>query len=86
MGGLHRDIDAADIRESVGLLRRYLDEEQIAPVICALEALEKRPEDPVLLGALSQAMDTIGAMQGAVLTYAPYLLVILSDDPFGDAD
>jgi len=35
---------------------------------------------------LSEAFYGLGVMQGAVLTYAPYLAIILSDSSFDDID
>ena len=34
------------------------------------------------LDRLAQAFDDLGPRQGAVLTYAPYVGLLLSDDPF----
>ena len=74
----------ASVDASVQLLRRYLDEPEIAPLISVLEAIVKDPKDDTLLARLSEVFGGLGILQGAVLTYAPYIAIVLSDDPFGD--
>ncbi len=65
------------------MLRQHVDSDEIAPLIEALEALKSEPDDASNFERLVTAFDEIGTRQGAVLTYAPYVTILLSDDPFG---
>ena len=80
---IRRELDSARIAEAVQMLKLHLDEEEIKPMISALEALEQDPKDEKLLSQAVNAFDGLGPRQGAVLTYAPYVSIVLSDDPFG---
>jgi hypothetical protein len=52
-------------------------------VLAALRALRTEPENESFFAQLVKAFDDLGPRQGAVLTYAPYIGILLSDDPFG---
>ena len=78
-----RPIRDADIESSVMMLRQHVDGEEIEPLIAALEALRAEPENESNFTRLVEAFDNLGPQQGAVLTYAPYVGILLSDDPFG---
>ena len=65
------------------MLEQHLDAEEIKPVLSALEALKAEPENESSYSQLVKAFDDLGPQQGAVLTYAPYVGILLSDDPFG---
>ncbi len=65
------------------MLNQHLDAEEIKPLLAALEALREDPQNETRFDQLIKAFDDIGPRQGAVLTYAPYISVLLSDDPFG---
>ena len=79
-----RDIDAIEIEDSVALLKEYVKEDSIDPLISALEALQQDTSNETLLVALADTFNALGIVQGAVLTYAPYLSVILSNELFDD--
>jgi hypothetical protein len=64
------------------MLQQYLDAEQIRALLDALRALKAEPESESHFAQLVNAFDELGPQQGAVLTYAPYINVLLSDDPF----
>lgn len=66
------------------MLEQYVDSEALAPLIGILRELAERPGDDALLARLSEVVDDLGVLQGAVLTYAPAIAGLLSDDPFGD--
>lgn len=70
------------IETSLQMLRTYLDSPELLPLFDALEALQQTPDDPARLVRLKSTFGGLGILQGAVLTYAPYLVEILSDDSF----
>ena len=57
----------------------------LRPLIAALEALRAAPKNEANLNKVASIFSEMGAnqVQGAVLTYAPYIAFLLSDDPFG---
>jgi hypothetical protein len=86
MTGDRREIDRASIEESLAMLEQYLAAEDIGAVVAVLGEMLERPEDGTLLTRLSATVDDLGILQGAVLTYAPAIAGLLSDDPFSDGD
>ena len=80
-----QNIDSVRIGESIDLLKQFVDDSSIEPLIAALEALKKDPDNVSLLDAMTKSFSALGIVQGAVLTYAPYVGIILSDDIFGDS-
>lgn len=79
-----RPITAADIDIAVRMLKTHVDNPEIAPLILALETLRTKPLDDAYQSAVIDAFNKLTISQGAALTYAPYLNVFMSDDPFGD--
>lgn len=77
-------INASSIEQSISMLEQYLDAEQLAPLLSVLRELAKNPDDGALVARLSEVVDNLGMLQGAVLTYAPIIAGFLSDDPFSD--
>ncbi len=75
-------IDAAKIGDAIEMLAAQLDLEDIKPFISTLEALKEEPNNQDLLVQLLHAFNDLGSRQGPVLAYAPYVNVLLSDDPF----
>ena len=78
-----KPINVANIDTAIQMLERYLDAEEIKAVLIALESLRAEPENESYFGQLVKAFDDLGPRQGAVLTYAPYVSMLLSDDPPG---
>jgi hypothetical protein len=76
-----RPVDRERVDDAIRLLRQYLEAEAIESLLGALEALKTDPENQASFARLILAFDELGPRQGAVLTYAPYLGVLLSDDP-----
>jgi hypothetical protein len=72
-----------NIDNAIQMLERYLDADTIKPFLAALETLKAEPENESYFRQLVTAFDDLGPRQGAVLTYAPYVGILLSDDPFG---
>jgi hypothetical protein len=79
-------IDAAGIASSIKQLQERFDKDDVAPLVAVLKAMKRNPQDSAFKNQLSAAFDGLGIMQGAVLTYAPYLAVILSDSSFDKFD
>lgn len=77
-------INPLRVTESIELVRKFVGEDGLEGLIAALEALAAAPQEDERLMALMSAFDEIGAAQGVVLTYAPYIGVILSDQMFAD--
>lgn len=77
-----KPVSVASIDTSIRMLRQHLDGDEIIPLLAALEALRSEPENDACFDQLVNAFEQLGSSQGAVLTYAPYVSVLLSDDPF----
>lgn len=76
-----RDLDPEKIDEAIQMLNKYLDPEDTGPLVAALEALKVDPQNEALLARTVVAFNEVGSKQGAVLTYAPYVGIVLSDGP-----
>ncbi|MDW3095482.1 MAG: hypothetical protein R8G33_07415 [Gammaproteobacteria bacterium] len=79
-----KKIDVESIKHSIKMLQTYVHNNDIQPFISALESLQQTPEDHSKLVEVATIFDQLEISQGAVLTYAPYIILMLSDDPFGD--
>ncbi len=80
-----KPLNVESIETSIGMLEQYLereDIEQIEPLLAALRALAAQPDSESLFAELAAAFEAVGSRQGAVITYAPYVGILLSDDPF----
>jgi hypothetical protein len=76
-------LDPARIEESVQMLKTYLNSEDVAPFLAALEKLGSEPNNEALQIEVLHAFQDLGPTQGAVLTYAPYVGILMSDGPAG---
>ena len=72
------------IENSITMLETYVNNEEIQPLITALKSLKQAPQDRSKLVEVATVFNQLGSSQGAVLTYAPYISIMLSDDPFGN--
>ena len=86
MNNLPEEIHVERIAESIRSLKQYLTEEDLAHLISVLEAIKQSPQDDALLDKLSDVFADLGILQGAVLTYAPYIADLVSNNPFDDPD
>lgn len=77
-------INPEGVANSIRLLKTYLDEIEIDPLIIALEGLKENPDSAQHLANVNTAFNNLGISQGAVLTYAPYMIILVSNDPFSD--
>ncbi len=81
--GKDKRINVEGLENAIHMLEMYVDNEEIKPLIAALESLKQAPKDHSKLVRVATVFNELGSSQGAVLTYAPYVSIILSDDPFG---
>jgi len=77
-------VKVADIDIALNMLKRYLDTQEISALLSALETLKIEPQNEAYQIEVINVFNDLGILQGAVLTYAPYLNIFVSDDPFGD--
>jgi hypothetical protein len=66
------------VAEDITMLKTYLDEDDIRPLLDSLEVLMAEPANEAAFQKMMDVYNAMGVKQGAVLTYAPYLKVILS--------
>ena len=71
-------VNAERLDEDITMLKTYLDEEDIKPLLDSLEALKAEPQNDAAYQQMLVAFNDLGITQGAVLTYASYLKVLLS--------
>ena len=77
-----KPVSVANIEIAIQMLKQHLDAKEIEALLIALEALKNDPKNELCFDQLVKAFDNLGPRQGAVLTYAPYVSTLLSDDPF----
>lgn len=79
-----QSIDIADIDIALKMLNTYMNAEDIQPLLSSLEKLKTEPQNEAFQAQVTDAFHNLDNQQGAVLTYAPYLNIFVSDDPFDD--
>ena len=76
------NVDARKIAASIEGLKEFVKDDSIEPLISLLEALKEDPNNEALLLQLSDTFKALGIIQGAVMTYAPYISLLLTYDLF----
>ena len=79
-----RVVDIEQIDISIQMLEKYVQDDSIKPIISILNELKKNSDDESLLKKLAETLKNLGIIQGAVLTYAPYVGILVSNDLFDD--
>lgn len=79
-----QSIKIADVDLAIEMLQKFMVTEDIRPLLSALETLKTEPGNEVYQQEVINVFNGLGVLQGAALTYAPYLNIFVSDDPFGD--
>lgn len=69
------------IESSIRMLEQHLERDNIEELLAALQSLMADPDNEQHLLQLVNAFNDLGPQQGAVLTYAPYVGILLSDNP-----
>ena len=62
---------------NITMLKTYLDEEGINPLLIALEGLNQEPKSEAAMQKVMNAFNELVIIKGAVLNYATYLKVLL---------
>ena len=74
-----KPVNVSRLEDDLEMLKRYLNEDDIRPLLDALETLKTEPANEAAYYAVVDSFNTLGINQGAVLTYAHYLKVLLSE-------
>ena len=82
MTKINKNVEISKIDASLEALKLYVKDASIDPLISVLEELKQDPNNESLLLQLTDTFNALGIIQGAVLTYAPYVSLLLSDDLF----
>jgi hypothetical protein len=80
---LKTNINVERVDGDIQMLRQYVNEPEVEPLITALEALKTDPQSEAKQERVVEVFNGLGLWQGSVLTYAPYVGILLSDDVFG---
>ena len=78
-----KNVSIEGLESAIEMLETYVSDEEVKPLIAALLSLKKEPQNHSKLVDVANTFNDLGPSQGAVLTYAPYISIMLSDDPFG---
>ena len=73
-----RPVRIEALEESIDMLSQYLDGEETAPLLAVLKELKADPENTAHRSRLAEEFEALGPGQGAVLTYAPYIGILLT--------
>ncbi|MGD2116824.1 MAG: hypothetical protein PVG66_00550 [Chromatiales bacterium] len=77
-----KPVRVGDVEDSIRMLSEYIGTDEIRPLLAALEGLQADPQSDAQLSRVASEFEALGPNQGAVLTYAPYIGILLADDPF----
>jgi len=84
VAGKKKQLRPEDIERAIGMLQEHLDGQEIGQFVAALEKLHSDPMNDGYLAGVVDEFKALGPLQGAVLSYAPYVIAVLSDDPYED--
>ena len=79
-----KEIKAEDIDIAIRMMTTHINVDEIKDLLSALETLKNEPANQGYHDKVIEAFNGLGILQGAGLTYAPYMNVFVSSDPFGD--
>lgn len=80
----NKKVNVEGLENAITMVETYIDKEEVQVLIDALNLLKQAPQDHDRLVEVANVFNQLETTQGAVLTYAPYISIILSDDPFGN--
>lgn len=67
------------LQEDFTMLKSYLDENDIKPLLDSLETLLAEPDNEEAFVKMLNVFNELGFHQGAVITYAPYVKVLVAE-------
>lgn len=67
------------LQEDVTMLKSYLDENDIKPLLDSLETLLAEPDNEAAFVKMLTVFNELGFHQGPVITYAPYIKVLVAE-------
>lgn len=76
--GVHVDIDR--LSEAIEMLQKYVNPAEVEVLLSALHELKAKPDDVKCLNNVAEAFNELGFVQGQVITYAPYISFLLSEN------
>ena len=79
-----KNVNVEGLDNAINMIETYVQNEEVQPLLIALKSLKEDPQDHARLVEVASSFENLGFSQGAVLTYAPYIAIMLSDDPFGN--
>jgi hypothetical protein len=82
---IRTNINVERVDNDIQMLRQYVNEPEVEPLITALEAIKTDPQSEAHQVRVVEVFNGLGLWQGSVLTYAPYVGILLSDNVFGDS-
>ncbi len=80
LSNIKKNSDHKKIGYAIKMLEEQLDSNEIGDFLSALEELKTDPQNELCLRNVINAFNASGSKQGAILTYAPYISVLLTDD------
>ncbi|MDJ0882157.1 MAG: hypothetical protein QNJ56_10960 [Gammaproteobacteria bacterium] len=77
-----KPVNQESLEESIRMLQDYVGGDEISPLLAALKSLLSDPENVEIRKNVFKEFEALGPGQGAVLTYAPYVGILMSGDPY----
>ena len=77
-----KPVDTEEVKISIRMLRDYVGGEEISSLLSALEALLTEPENDEIRSSVFKEFESLGPSQGAILTYVPYVGILMQGDPY----
>jgi len=77
-----KPVNTEEVKNSIRMLRDYVGGDEINSLLSALEALLAEPQNDEIRSRVFKEFEALGPGQGAVLTYAPYVGILMQGDPY----
>lgn len=77
-----KKINPQQVEDALRMLATYMNPDDIQPFMASLKSLKEEPDNADRMADMIKAFNELGPRQGAVLSYAPSMITLLSDDPY----